>query len=346
MHKRSRIILLGVVTLIGLFFLWRVRTLLAPLFYAAILSYLLMPFVRKLQQRSVPVAVSIILAYIIVGVIGAVIAFLFMPFLRSEAQALLQSLPEQTNELTNTVATFLERIRHDSDVPEAIRRGIEQTTFQLEVLVANTVERIIYIVVNTFTSLFYLVLTPIIAFFIMRDWPRIKRHFIHIFPTRHRDKIHVVAISVHRVLSGFIRGQLLVCFIVGVCVSTVLLLLSVPYAIVAGLIAGLFEVIPYFGPVVGAIPALFFSLFVSPTTALWVAVLLFLINQFVSFIIAPKIVGTYVGLHPLTVMFVILSGAELAGLVGMFLAVPLAAVSKVVGGHVIEWFQRDDTPAS
>lgn len=346
MQKRSRLILLGVVTLMGLLFLWRVRTLLAPLFYAAILSYVLMPFVQRLQHRGVPPSISIILSYVIVGLVGSIIFFMFMPFLRSEAQSLLQSLPEQTNDLTNMAAGFLERIRHDNDLPEAVRRGIEQTTLQLEFLVANMVERIIYILVNTFTSLFYVVLTPIVAFFIMRDWPSMKRRFLHIFPSRYRDNIHIVATSVHRVLSGFIRGQLLVCIIVGVLTTAGLAFLSVPYAIVAGLIAGLFEVIPYFGPIVGGVPALFFALFVSPATALWAIVLLFIINQFVSFIIAPKVVGTYVGLHPLTVMFVILSGAELAGIVGMFVAVPLTAVLKVIGSHVIERFQRDESPTS
>jgi len=140
--------------------------------------------------------------------------------------------------------------------------------------------------------------------------------------------------KVNHVVSGFLRGQLIVSCIVGILVASCLSLLGVKYAIIVGIFAGLADIIPYFGPLISAVPAVALALTVSPWTALWVVILLIAIQQFEGSVLSPKIVGDRVGLHPLTVIFAVLAGGELMGILGMLMAVPVAATVKVVAAHV------------
>jgi predicted PurR-regulated permease PerM len=132
------------------------------------------------------------------------------------------------------------------------------------------------------------------------------------------------------VLSAYIRGQLLLCFFIGTMATLALLIIDVPSALVLGLIAGLFEALPFIGPILGAIPALIVALVNEPTSAIWVAVAFFAIQQVENLILVPRISGESVKLHPAMVMVVLVVGNELAGFVGMLIAVPVTALLRDV----------------
>lgn len=130
-------------------------------------------------------------------------------------------------------------------------------------------------------------------------------------------------------LGSFIRGQLLISAIVGVLIAVGLSIIGVDFALIIGLIAGIFNIVPYFGPVIGAIPAVISALLKSPLSAVYVVILFIVVNQVESSIISPNILGEHVGLHPVTVIFCIISGGYLFGILGVILAVPVTSIIKV-----------------
>ncbi|MCX7781489.1 MAG: AI-2E family transporter, partial [Negativicutes bacterium] len=181
-----------------------------------------------------------------------------------------------------------------------------------------------------------LVITPVLAFYLLNDWYEIKEELLLLLPVRWRHEIILIVKDIDKVLSGVIRGQVTVAIIVGILVSIGLYLLDVKYAVLIGILAGMLDLIPYFGAVIGATPAVTLALLESPYLAVKVALLFFLIHQLEGTVIGPKILGESVGLHPLSVIFFVFVGSELGGLSGMLLGVPAAAVAKVLLRHIVK----------
>ncbi|MEW6230265.1 MAG: AI-2E family transporter, partial [Bacillota bacterium] len=148
-------------------------------------------------------------------------------------------------------------------------------------------------------------------------------------PGRWRSEVVGLLIEMDHALGSFIRGQLLVSGIVGVLISLGLSIIGVDFALVIGLLAGIFDIIPYFGPVIGAVPAIALALLKSPVLVIYVVVLFVVVNQIESAIVGPNILGEQIGLHPVAVIFAILAGGHLFGVTGVLLAVPVAAIIKV-----------------
>jgi len=176
-----------------------------------------------------------------------------------------------------------------------------------------------------------LVVIPVLAAYMIIEAPRAIRSLLYAIPERARPEAILLLRDVDRVLGGFIRGQLLVGATIGACITIALLVLHVKYAVLIGVAAGLLDVIPYVGAVVGFVPAVSLAFFNDGLQhALIVAAVFALIFQLEGHFIAPKIVSDSVGLTPLAVIVAILIGASLLGIAGMFLAVPIAGVLRVI----------------
>jgi len=146
------------------------------------------------------------------------------------------------------------------------------------------------------------------------------------------------------VLSAYIRGQLVLCVFIGAMTTISLMLLRVNFALLLGVIAGIFEVFPYVGPILGAIPALIVALFQSPITALWVLLAFVIIQQVENLILVPRIAGRSVQLHPAVIMVVLVMGNEIAGLWGMLVAVPATAIVRDLFKYL--YLRSTDNPLS
>lgn len=136
-------------------------------------------------------------------------------------------------------------------------------------------------------------------------------------------------------LGDYIRGQLLVCFLLGLIAGVSFWLFGLPYPLILGLAIGITNVIPYFGPFIGAVPALLLSLAISAKAVIIVIVTIFILQFIEGNILSPLIVGRSLRMHPVVIMLALLAGGELAGIPGMILAVPAAAVLKVTAIHFL-----------
>lgn len=312
---------------------------LVPFLMAGAIAYVLYPSVRYLESRSVPRPVAIVILYAGAGVLLWAAARLALPKLTGEVHELLHHLPRQTERLEHMTRRTLEDVRRvelpaAKDMLEAILRRVEG---MLEAFAA----RLAGVVVGFAGSVVNLLLAPVLAYFILRDWEHIRDTTVGLLPLRLRGHFLALGAQVNDVLHGFIRGQLLVSALVGAAAAVGLTFLSVPHGLLLGAFAGLADIIPYFGPVIGTAPAVAVALIESPQKALYTLLLFAGIQQLESSILSPRIVGQSVGLHPLWVIAAVLIGAQLAGVVGMIAAVPVAGALKVVAAYVREQLREE-----
>lgn len=312
-----------------LWFLYWIRPVLTPFFLAAVLAYVLAPAVDYLERQGLGRGWGILLIYALLGLVaGGLVGFVLPGFLR-ELNRLTDVLPAYTVEVKNWLDNWQTRYSR-APVPPGLRQVIDDTLRGLEARALAVTEGVAGAMFGLVSGLMNLILAPFLAFYLLVDLPRIKRGLVFVLPTRSRGRWLSLLEEVDRVVSGFIRGQLLLSAMMGVLTSVVLALLGMRFAVVVGIITALTEFVPYFGPLIGAVPALALASLDSLGMVVKVLIAWFVLHQIEGAVLSPKIMGESVGLHPLTVIFALLAGGELFGVAGMILAVPVTAVLKVV----------------
>lgn len=311
----------------GLLVLWRLRTVVTPFALALVLAYLLEPLVALLERRQVPRPAAILTVYLALALAASLAWVSVMPSAVAELEQLARRLPQQTRQWSAAAEALLARLRPDS-LPGVARRATEALADRVERALEAVAARVGNLVVATLSQALNLVLTPVLAYYILKDRERLARGLLELVPPRQRGTVVALALQVDQTLAAVIRGQLLVSMTVGAAVAAGLALLQVPYALVLGLLTGLLDIVPYFGPVAAGVPILALALAKSPVTAVWAAGLLVAANQLEGAFLQPKVMSRTAGLHPLVVIGAVLTGAELAGIPGMLVAVPVASVVR------------------
>jgi len=182
-----------------------------------------------------------------------------------------------------------------------------------------------------------LVLAFIIGFYTLTDLPHLEREVYLIAGERFRDETEHAFRTITRVLGGWLRGTLITSSVVATLISIGLWIAGVPYALAIGVLGGMLNVVPYVGPALTALLAGAAGLFVSPMTAVWAVLVVFVVQQIDSLLVGPRVMSEQVDLHPLLVILALLTGAALFGVPGMVLSVPVAAVIK---GLFVYWFEK------
>ncbi len=327
-RQKRQLIVIGLIGA-GTVFLYLVRGILFPFWLAAIFAYLTNPAVVTLEQRQVPRPVAIILVYTITLVVIGLSGYYLVPRLVEEIEEVAVVLPRQIDELEqlgNTMLVRLERARLPIDFREVINEGAAR----IQDYVDRFLQRLLDLVLSVFGRLLSFFLAPFLAFYLLRDWHAFQEAVKKLIPVGYRTNVEEMVSQINQVLNGFIRGQLMVSALVGLTIAVGLAFLKVRFALLLGLVAGLFNVIPYLGPLLGGFPAVLLALLDSPWKALWTLILFTAVNNLEGSVIAPRVVGERVGLHPLALIFVVLAGGHLYGVIGMLLAVPVSAVGKTV----------------
>ncbi len=319
----DRAVLFAVVLLV-LAFLYRIRTVLIPFVLAAALAYLLAPGVAWLHCKGLPRSVAILVCYMVLGGLVAAALWLFLPRLIRELEGLAESYPRLLMKADQWLDSMAARFATDQ-LP--IRRGtLDEVVARLQEVAFRGVEAVLASVPGVVQLLLAFLLAPLLSFYVLRDGDRLWNAALRELPASWRQPAAKAAEQTNRVLHGYLRGQLAVAAVMGALSATGLALLGVPFAVVLGTLAGMAEIIPYFGPFIGAILPLLFALAESPWLALKVLVFFVAIHQLESSLISPYLVGARVGMHPLAVIFAVLAGGRLAGPWGLLLGVPVAAV--------------------
>ncbi|HHW13451.1 MAG TPA: AI-2E family transporter [Firmicutes bacterium] len=349
MVRLSRSTRQGLVLAVGagaiLWLLYAVRGVLLPFGAALFLVYVTEPLIDRMERRQVPRVVAILVIYaVLVGVAWVAVVY-FWPTITWEAERAVSSLPERLAE-ARKVAQRLVALGRNRRLPLLAVEALTALTAELERAVAQVGRRAVTTTLSVFSHLALLLLAPVISFYLSRDLPALRQGILRLLPSDGRGELRHLLTEVNRVLGGYVRGQLVISAFVGVTTWVGLAALGIPYALLIGALAGLFDIVPYFGPVIGAVPAVVLALDRSPWTALYTVGLFLVIHQLEGAILVPRIMGTRVGLHPVLVIFALLAGGQLFGFGGMLLAVPAAAVARVVLQFAFRRWLPEEQPDS
>lgn len=334
---------LKIITLLaGLFLLSKVISIMLPVVLAIILSFILHPIVNFIAKIPIgpakyhlPRSISIFVSFLlIITFFGVVLSFILLPLL-NEFNKFLVNLPDLLRRI-ETMATLINERTSSIDLPPSIRAFLDQLFSSAAAFSLNFMRRVANSVVGFTSQIVELVVVPVLTYYFLKDWKALKDGVIKIFNPAMQPKVSNIINEMGFVVSAYIRGQIMISIIVGISVTIGLYVLQVDYPFVLGLLAMLTETIPIVGPIVGAIPAIFISYLASPISAINVIIFYILIHQMENSILLPKVMGNTVAVHPVVIILSLLIGGQLLGIVGMMLAVPIAAILKVILHHL--WF--------
>ena len=302
---------------------------------APLVEFFRRPFNLRGRERLMPRVAAIAVVYVLIfGSLGVVL-YVLLPQVGEQFTELGRQAPGYYKGLSER-AQSLERLYQRLPPParDSVRQTVGQTVTTLgDYLQATAVEG----VTLALTHGFWLVLIPILAFFLLKDADAFRRSALQMLPRgRLRWRGDEFFQDVNSALAAYIRAQLIACLLIGVLCTAGFMLLDVPYALVLGIIAGVFEFIPLAGPLVVGILAVGFASFHTSGTAVGTLVFLVVLRIVHDYVTYPRIIGSGIHLHPLAVILAILSGAELAGVAGIFLAIPVVAIVSVTYRHWME----------
>lgn len=326
LYRRLFLIL---VSIAGLYFMYRVRIVLVPFIFAFFIAYLLNPLVKFVEKRNLPKCWAILWVYLVVFVLSGIIIVFGVPHILNELNLLISDIPKLTAEVQSIVAHVQTRYSRFA-LPEGVRQIINERIINFQELLLNAVRAGMASLVKLISYLISLVIAPVFAFYILKDIEQIKNSVTLTIPRKYRSDVLAIGRDIEEIISAFLRGHLLVCIIVGVLTGFGMFLIGLDFALIIGVIAGVAELVPFLGPLIAAIPAISLALLVSRETAVYATIVILIVQQLENSVISPKILGESMGLHPLIVIFSIMAGGELYGFLGILIAVPVAATLKVI----------------
>jgi predicted PurR-regulated permease PerM len=325
----------GVVVLLALVALvvWTVRVILPPLILAGTIVFLLNPVVTRLQRHHIPRAAGAGITYLAVVGVVVLAGLLVVPLAGAQARDLSRQWPEIQANAERWVDARAEESK--GKFWEFDRKELGEALSNNQLSIRQQLDRAFRLGVAIFNVLLILVLAPIIAFYLLVDLPHLRRVSESLVPAGVKDEVMHVAPRLNRAVGGFFRGQLMIAAIVGVLCSVGLAAIGLKFWFLVGMIAGFFNIIPLIGPWVGGLPGVAIALTTgSPLQALGVLVIMVGVQQIDNHFITPQVMHRVVQLHPAAVVLALVAGGHLGGFLGLLFAVPLAAVLKIILGHL------------
>jgi predicted PurR-regulated permease PerM len=315
------------------------RTVLAPFFIALIISYVLHPVVQLLHQRKVPRTFAVLLIYAVFILSVIVILSNLIPMFMEQLKELQEHLPE----LTMRTQDLLDNVNRNSLVPPSVRSGIHRALNKLELHITSSMFQFVDSIGTTLNTIFVAMIIPFLAFYILRDFHLMEKAVLQIVPKTHRKQTIRLLLDIDEALGNYVRGQFIVCGIVGILAYLGYVLIGMPYPLPLAFVVAVFNIIPYLGPFFGAVPAIIMASTISLKMVLLVIVVNVVCQMLESNVVSPQVVGRTLNMHPLLIIFALLVGGEAGGVFGMILAVPFFAVVKVVLHHLLSYYIRRKT---
>jgi predicted PurR-regulated permease PerM len=318
--------------------IWGVlQALVIPFIAAIVVSYLLQPVVEILTRRNVPRGAAILIIYLTAIVLLAACFLHSIPVFASQLSQLVKDLPGVVAQADRWIDDIA---RRKDGLPDALRLAVESGIASMEQQIVRFASGMTGLLTGTVNTLFALFLVPFLVFYMLKDGRAIGRAVVRLFPPERREEVRAIMHGIDETLGRYVRGQLLVMLSVFLLTYAGLLMVGMPYAFVLALVVGITNVIPYLGPFLGTAPCLLLALTISPWLALKVLIVNIVVQQCEGNLISPQIMGRTLDLHPLAIVAAVIIGGELAGVLGLMVAVPALAVAKVIWTHVRQGAHR------
>ena len=324
--------------------LYLLSPILTPFVVSALLAYLGDPLVDRLEARGLKRTPAVAVVFSVIFLLLLLLVILLIPRVEAQISQLLQKLPgyiEWIREgLLPRVQALLPGEAADLDFA-ALQQALAEHWRAAGGLVAQVWQSVSGSGMALLAWLANLVLIPVLTFYLLRDWDHLVAGVYTLLPRRSAPTWARLARESDEVLGGFLRGQMLVMFALGVIYTTGLWLVGLDLALLIGMFAGIVSFVPYLGLIVGILTAGLAAIlqFKGYGELPWV-ILVFVVGQLLEgTLLTPRLVGERIGLHPVAVIFAVMAGGQLYGFFGILLALPVAAVAMVLIRHLVQTYQ-------
>ena len=305
-----------------------------PIVIAVAMIYVLNPVVARLQSRGVARWLGSCLSYAALLALLTLLGFLIIPSIADQGRELADNFPTIYDDLVTDLENFAGDIGLNSVELPSYDELQESITNNQGDFFSDQLSEITDITLSVLESLFLLILAPVIAFYVLLDLPTLRRKAMQLIPPQHQAEATHVARQLGQAIGGFLRGQVLVAFIVGVMTSFGFWLVGLPFWLLIGMIAGLLNIIPFVGPWVGGTLGVLVALATTDLqTALWTGLVALIVQQIDNHFVSPTVLRATVRLHPALIILGLIAGAALGGFWGVVLTVPIMATVKIITGH-------------
>ncbi|MCL1698172.1 MULTISPECIES: AI-2E family transporter [unclassified Lysinibacillus] len=318
---------------------------------ASIGYYLLRPIVGLFERWRISRVWGIFLLYIILIGIITLLVVLVYPFLRDQFTNLAQEFPGYFMALTQNIADYLNNSRFNE--------YLDKINLNYDAMVKNFTTDIVETVKNTAANLaqgvasgitgfvstltgivLSLVTVPFILFYLLKDGEKLPSFILKMCPPRMRKEVHEIFHDMDKQISSYIQGQILVSMCIGAMVTIGFLIIGMKYALLLGFLAMITSVVPYLGPVIAITPAVIIALVTSPFMLIKLAIVWTVVQLIEGKFISPQIMGKSLSIHPITIIFVLLTAGSLFGVPGVILGIPGYAIIKVLVTHLFKLFKQ------
>ncbi|MDE4086600.1 AI-2E family transporter [Planococcus maritimus] len=323
------------------------KTVVLPVVLALILYYLLRPVLRLLERFKVPRIWGILIIFL--GGIGllTLLSVLVFPYVRDQFQNLIEEFPDYFMRLLNNTDQFL-RTSWVGDYYSESDFNIESLIATLPTNIADTLQETVTGIITRVTSwistitgvILSIVIVPFILFYLLKDGDKLPGYFLKLLPPRFRDDTRAVLKDADKQLGAYIQGQLIIAFCIGIMVYIGFLIIGMDYALLLGALAMVTSIVPYIGPAIAITPAAIIALVTSPFMLVKLAIVWTVVQLVEGNLISPQVMGKTMYIHPVTIIFVLLTAGSLFGVVGVILGIPMYALLRVIVSHLYKLFKR------
>lgn len=310
-----RTIIFTILFLLSLWLLYVIRDIILTLFVSLLLMAILDPLITRLGKLKIPRGLSIILCYIIIiGLFSVAVA------------AVVPPLVDQTTSFVANLPAYLDRL--------GINRVLsDQITNQFLAQVGSLPGQIVTVGVSIFSNIFSVISVLMFTFYLLIARDKLDDQLVFLFGAEKRETIAKFIDNLGNRLGGWARGELALMAIIALADFLGLMLLGIPFALPLAILAGLLEIVPYFGPIISAIPAVVIGLSISPIMGLATVALGILIQQAENYFVVPKVMEKSVGVPPIATLIALTVGFRLFGVVGALISIPVVLTAQIAYKH-------------
>ncbi|MBB6623059.1 AI-2E family transporter [Clostridium gasigenes] len=328
-HKKiiNKILIVVVIILVPLIYIKiaPVKTLVDILLISFIFAYGLKPISNNVSEKfNLKKRTSSIIIIVAIVVITVMLLYLMIPAIIKESSnfgAMMDNIELYINDIAR-------KLKID-DLP-IFNSLYMQINEKINIFLGGFSNNFLENIISASENIISCAIIPIVTYYFLVDGELIYNKILLILPTRKRIVAKKILSNIDKILSRYIISQLFLSLIIGVLTFIILILVGVKFALVLAILNGVFNIIPYFGPIIGGVPAVFVALIDSPSKAIWTIIVMFILQQLEGNILSPKITGDSTNMHPIIIIILLLIGEMFGGLVGMILAVPIGVIIKVI----------------
>ena len=316
----------------------RFSQIISPLVIAVILAYVLNPPVRFLTARTrLSRTLAVAGIYLALVVILSLVVVAFVPSLTQQ----VKSINLDFQNIVEGISRFFERPLFLFGFSIDLLDVYQEVSGTLQSIVSPLASRTVTVLIGLASGLAWFVFVLMVSFYLLKDAGKLGRSLFALVPADYRDEVRRLVKEISVIWNAFFRSQLVLCAVIGTIVGVTMRVVGVRNALILGIIAGVLEIIPNIGPTIAAIPAILLAYFQGstylPLSSGWFALLVIglyvVIQQLENNFLVPRIIGRSLNLHPLVVIIGAIAGANLAGILGVFLAAPILASLRIVGNY-------------